>query len=174
MNSKVILFFSFKCPHSIELINKIKQINEFEKYFNLISLEKRKDLFMKYKVKQIPFIIIENKSFTGNECFSWVEYFIKKIEESERPKFSAMSSHTDCAAFGTNSVIDEGNIYTKLDANIQMCGDRVDPRAEQSLDELVAKREDFNIKSTNNSNKVPEMPNWLNGENTSLNKSFIK
>ena len=86
-STKYNIFFSKKCQHCIELIQHIqKYIEDYNRYFKFISIDKNREITVKLKIKQIPTSIVNNKMYVGNDCFKLINMLITDIEEKNKFK----------------------------------------------------------------------------------------
>lgn len=84
-----LLFYSNYCKYCKKFIDVLEKIPE-AKYFNPVCVDKkngkRDDLVFKYKIKEVPTIIVDSRYYVGKDCFAWLSSKIKDVN-------SQVSSH---------------------------------------------------------------------------------
>ena len=77
-----LLFYSEKCKYSHKFIEILKDIGD-EKFFNFINVakvnKKYPPIVKKYKIKEVPTILVDGELLVGVNAFKWLESKIKNI-----------------------------------------------------------------------------------------------
>ena len=118
-NSKPTLFYSNYCQHCKELLIKINNFNLKEKVnFNCVD-QNRKNL--PAFVKSVPTIIVpsENKMFSGENVFNWVNNEISKMNVKNKQNNQNQNNQSDDVLPWVNSEMNNGfsDAFSFLDSD---------------------------------------------------------
>jgi hypothetical protein len=77
-----LLFYSKKCKYSVKFLQLLHDIGE-ENFFRLVDVAKVNgklpDMVRKYRVTEVPTIIVNGNFYKGKSAFKWLESKIKNI-----------------------------------------------------------------------------------------------
>lgn len=80
-----VLFYSRQCKFSEHFLKILTNAKE-DKFFKKLSVDKvgdkRPDYVKKYKITEVPTIIVDGKSHAGKLAFKWLEHRIKNMKNS--------------------------------------------------------------------------------------------
>lgn len=86
-NSKSILYYSKKCPHCAEVLNKIrlaeKNINNFSEQFLYVLVDGNNKL--PNYITEVPTMVVptHNKPLTGESVFMWIETKLRMVSNQK-------------------------------------------------------------------------------------------
>lgn len=111
-----ILFYSKKCKYSDHFI-KILQDAKEDKFFKMASIDKikgkRPDYVQKYKITEVPTIVVDSKKYCGTDAFKWLEKRIKNMKSS----INSQSTRTNKTKLNIVSGFAPDDFYSPLDGD---------------------------------------------------------
>lgn len=116
-----LIFYSKYCKYSKKFKEIVDKINE-DKYFRYISVDKkqgkRDPLVTKYKIKEVPTIIVDGRIYVGKYAFKWLEEKIKNVNISVSSQSTRMNKTPMLSAYTPdNSAFDFSNPTGNIDGN---------------------------------------------------------
>ena len=122
-----LLFFSKKCKYSKKFVEILHELGE-ENFFRFVEVIKIRgeypQLVKKYRIKEVPTIVVNSEVFVGKDAFKWLESKIKNVNHSvssqdtrsnKVPTISGYSADNSSASLHTNDENFSGtSMYSKL------------------------------------------------------------
>lgn len=118
-NSKSILYYSKKCPHCAEVLNKIrlgeKIINDFSEQFLYVLVDGNNKL--PNYIVEVPTMVVptHNKPLTGDGVFMWIETKLRMLSQHKNESNSSSSKKQDNVQSKTNDYLDGPISYNPME-----------------------------------------------------------
>jgi hypothetical protein len=188
-NSKAILYYSKKCPHCAEVLNKIrlgeKTIDDFSEQFLYILVDGNGKL--PTYITEVPTLVVpsHNRPLTGDSVFMWIDTKLRMSTQQKNVNQTQTSQHNqqNVAAKPSENVDGPlsynpmemsgfGDTFSFLDNTgvvQEHCFTFIDENGEKQVKCVPAGNTPQNVPQQNQQNQ--QMPQWLQSENVSKSSS---
>lgn len=122
-----VLFYSKNCKYSEHFLKILTDAKE-DKFFKKASVDKvngkRPDYVKKYKISEVPTIMIDGQTHAGAQAFKWLEHRIKNMKNTvnsqstrvNKPELNQITGFTP-----DNSSALLSGVESSFDGNSQYC-----------------------------------------------------
>lgn len=186
-NSKAILYYSKKCPHCAEVLNKIrlgeKNIQDFSEQFLYILVDGNGKL--PSYITEVPTLVVpsHNRPLTGESVFMWIDTKLRMVAQQNVNKTHTLQNNQQNVAVKPSENLDGplsynpmemsgfGDTFSFLDNTgvvQEHCFTFIDENGEKQVKCVPAGNMPQNIPNQNQQNQQnQQMPQWLQSENVS-------
>jgi hypothetical protein len=191
-NSKAILYYSKKCPHCAEVLNKIrlgeKTIHDFSEQFLYILVDGNNKL--PSYIVEVPTMVVpsHNRPLTGDSVFMWIDTKLrmssqqKNVNQTQNLQNNQLNvaqkpseSQDGPLSYNPMEMSGFGDTFSFLDNTgvvQEHCFTFIDENGEKQVKCVPAGNMPQNAPPQNQQNQQnQQMPQWLQSENVSKSNS---
>ena len=185
-NSKSILYYSKRCPHCAEVLNKIrlgeKIINDFSEQFLYILVDGNNKL--PNYITEVPTMVVptHNKPLTGDSVFMWIETKLRMLSQQNNQTNISLSKNQESVqsksadnsdgpiSYNPMEMSGFGDSFSFLDNSGEIqehCYTFIDDNGDKQVKCFPVGNSQHNPNQNNrqqNNSNNQQMPQWLQSE----------